>query len=370
MSSSPTRQTSKQADKQLMRMRLASQRISASELGSVAEVVRWMTAMQAQDFAGAKWSVGLRLPNSTESDIDAAIAEGTIVRSWPMRGTLHLVAPEDLGWMLSLTTERLIRGAAARRAALGLTEPQLEAVREAAIGALSGGIALTRDELHAVFERAGEPTTGQRGYHMLWYLSQTGTLCFGPPSEKQQTFVLFEEWIRHSRTLDRAEALGEFVARYFCSHGPATIRDFAWWSSLTLTEARVGLAIAQESLASFDRDGERYYFAEENGPEPGPDGIRLLPGFDEYLLGYQDRRPQLAAQHAERIVPGSNGMFMPTIVRDGEVIGTWKRTVSRRGVALAAGPFTALSERSRLGFERAGTKYARFLETDAILAPA
>ena len=357
-------------DRRLVRMRLAAQRISSSEFTGVAEVVRWMTAMQAQDFAGAKWSIGLRLPGSVESEIDAAFAEGTIVRSWPMRGTLHVVAPEDLRWMLGLTSERLIKGATARRAALGLTHDQLERAREAATAALTGGKVLTRDEMYAVFDRAGVPPTGQRGYHALWYLSQSGTLCFGPPNEKQQTFVLFDEWIADSRTLDRDEALGEFVVRYFRSHGPATIRDFAWWSSTTLTDARIGLAIARESLASSDRDGESYYWAVDAAREPGPDGIRLLPGFDEFLLGYQDRRPQLTPQHAERIVPGGNGMFLPTIVRDGEVIGTWRRAVSPRGIALVAGPFTASSDRLKRGFERAGRQYARFLERKPTFATA
>lgn len=349
-------------DRRLARMRLASQRISSSELSSVAEVVRWMTAMQAQDLAGAKWSIGLRLPGSVESDIDAALAEGTIVRSWPMRGTLHVVAPEDLRWMLGLTSERLIKGATERRAALELTHAQLERAREAVIGALTGGRILTRDEIYAVFDRAGVSPTGQRGYHALWYLSQSGTLCFGPPDEKQQTFVLFDEWIAESRTLDRDEALGELATRYFRSHGPATIRDFAWWSSTTLGDARIGLAIARDALTCFDRDGESYYCAADATREPGPDGLRLLPGFDEFLLGYQDRRPQLAPRNAQRVVPGGNGMFLSTIVRDGEVIGTWKRTLSSRGVTLRARPFTASSDRLKRGFERAGRRYARFLE--------
>ena len=357
------------ADRRLVRMRLASQRISSSEFTSAADVVRWMTAMQAQDFAGAKWSIGLRLPGSVESDIDAALADGTIVRSWPMRGTLHVVAPEDLRWMLGLTSERLIQGARSRQAALDLTSAQLERAREAAIEALTGGQVLTRDEMYGVFDRAGVAPVGQRGYHALWYLSQSGTLCFGPPNGKQQTFVLFDEWIGESRTLDRDEALGEFVTRYFRSHGPATIRDFAWWSSTTLGEARRGLAIAGDSLASFERDGENYHFAAE-AAEPGADGIRLLPGFDEFLLGYQDRRPQLAPRHAQAIVPGNNGMFLPTIVRDGEVVGTWKRTLSSRGTTLVSGPFAASSDRLRRGFERAGRQYAHFLEKEPAFAPA
>ena len=352
----------KAVDRRIVRLRLAAQRITSSEFTSAAEVVRWMTAMQAQDLPGALWSVGLRLPDSTEADVNAALRDGTIVRSWPMRGTLHLVAPEDLRWMLSLSTERLVRLAAARRAALDLDERRLERARDAVIEALRGGRALRRDEMYDVFDRAGIRPDGQRGYHVLWHLAQTGTLCFGPPDGKQQTFTLFDEWITRSRDLPREEALGEFTLRYFRSHGPATIRDFAWWSSLTLADARIGLAVARGDLSTIERDGDELYFAEGADPEPGRDGIRMLPGFDEYLLGYQDRTPQLAAEHADLVVPGKNGMFFPTIVRDGEVVGTWKRALSSRGVTIVSAPFGTPGNTLRTGFDRAGRQYGRFLE--------
>lgn len=354
------------ADRRIVRLRLSAQRITSNEFTSAAEVVRWMTAMQAQDLPGALWSVGLRLPGSTEADVNAALRDGTIVRSWPMRGTLHLVAPEDLRWMLSLTTERLVRLAAARRAALELDERRLERARDAVIEALSGGRALRRDAMYEVFDRAGIRPDGQRGYHVLWHLAQTGTLCFGPPDGKQQTFALFDEWITRSRDLPREEALGEFVLRYFRSHGPATIRDFAWWSSLTLADARIGLAIARGDLSTIERNGDELYLADGADPEPGRDGIRMLPGFDEYLLGYQDRTPQLAPEHADVVVPGKNGLFFPTIVRDGEVVGTWKRTRRTKGVEILELPFAGAGAAARSGSAPSRAAYARFLQVDQV----
>lgn len=179
--------------KRLTRLRLTAQRIAVSDFATPADVVRWMLAMQAQDFAGAKWSVGLRLPGSTDGDIERALAEGSIVRSWPMRGTLHLVTAQDLRWMLAVTSPRLLASATKRHQDLQLTQVAFERAREAAVAALTGGVALTRDDLHGIFAQAGISPQGQRGYHLLWYLAQTGTLCFGPTRGKQQTFVLLSE---------------------------------------------------------------------------------------------------------------------------------------------------------------------------------
>lgn len=360
-------------DRRLVRRRLSAQRITPPRADPAAftsptDVVRWMTAMQAQDLPGALWSIGLRLPGSTEEDILAALRAGTIVRSWPMRGTLHLVLPEDLRWMLSLTSERLVRLSLARRAALALDDRQLETARTAAAEALSGGRTMTREAIYRVFEAAGISTAAQRGYHVLWFLAQTGTLCFGPPDQKQQTFALLDEWAPGGRILERDEALGEFVLRYFRSHGPASIRDFSWWSSTTLSEARIGLALVRGSLSFFVRDGEEFFFSDDVG-EPASGGVRLLPGFDEYLLGYQDRRPQLSPAEAGIIVPGGNGMFLSTIVDDGAVVGTWRRTLTGRGVSLDFQPFSKIGPRLDNGITRRGAEYARFLQRVRLSVP-
>ena len=319
-------------------LRLAAQRMVRSAAGTtVAEVVRHSLAMQAQDFAGAKWSVGLRAPGVTDADVEVALANREIVRSWPMRGTLHLTPGDDLGWMLRLTAPRLIRGAAKRRSDLGLTNADVERARELAVAALHGGRVLGRDALQQLWSDAGISTTGQRGYHLLWSLSATGTLVFGPVDGKQHSFTLLDEWVTTPRDLHADEALGEFAARYFASHGPATVRDFAWWASLTLTEARAGIAIARPD--ELEVDGTVYYLAE--GLEPAASTRLLLPGFDEYLLGYQDRSAPLAAEHATVIVPGSNGVFQPTMIDRGEVVGTWRRTQRATRVDIALLPFAS-----------------------------
>jgi len=337
---------------------VAAQRIASPAFAGPADAVRHMLAMQAQDFPGAKWSVGLRVPKSTDAAIEAALAAGEIVRSWPMRGTLHFVAPEDLGWMLQIAGPRQANWAAKRRGDLGITDDELSRAAELAVGALSGGRVLRRDLLLNVWEEGGIPTQGQRAYHLLWNLGHAALLVFGPVEGKQPTFALFEEWVRGSRPLSGDEALAEFATRYFTSHGPATVRDFAWWASITLGDARRGLAAAT-GIVSLELEGTEYFHAE--GLEAAASGVHALAGFDEYLLGYQDRSPALAPEFSQRIVPGNNGMFLPTIVVDGEVVGTWKRTEGAKKVVVDVIPFTTLTKKGEAGFARAMRRYGEFI---------
>lgn len=327
-----------------------------------------MLAMQAQDFPGVKWSIGLRLDQSTEATVDAAFDSGDIVRSWPMRGTLHLVPAEDLGWMLELTAPRVIGSAAPRRAHLGIAEADVERAREIAFASLTGGRVLTRAALLAAIAAGGVSTDGQRGYHLLWYLAQTGTLVLGPADGRQQTFVLLHEWVRAPRRLERDEALGELAFRYFRSHGPATARDLARWSALTISDVRRGLAVCGRQLTELELDGVTYHLAPGTlAATPPATNVHLLPGFDEYLLGYQDRTAALAPEHSQAVVPGGNGMFKPTMVADGEVVGTWQRTVTARDVVIEPMPFGPLPGPLQQGLIAAAGAYGAFLGRPARL---
>jgi hypothetical protein len=355
--------------RRLTALRLVAQRISASDLATPGDAARWMLAMQGQDWPGAKWSIGLRAPGSTEATVEGAFDSGDIVRSWPMRGTLHVVPAEDLGWMLSLTTARSVRSVAARRALLGITEADVERARDAAVAALAGGRRLSRDAMLAAIAAGGASTDGQRGYHLLWYLAQTGTLVMGPTDGGQQAFVLLDEWIRSPRRLERDEALGELAFRYFRSHGPATVGDLVRWSGLTVADVRRGLSACDGRLASIEVDGVALLLASEalDARPPSAD-LHLLPGFDEYILGYRDRSAALAAEHADAIVPGGNGMFKPTIVADGAVIGTWRRTVKAREVVIEPTLFDAARGSHRAGLARAARAYGAYLGRPATVA--
>ena len=330
-------------------LRLAAQRIAGPGLPTAAEAVRWMTGVQAQDWSGALASVALRTASRSRVDVEDALESGAVVRSWPMRGTLHLVPAEDLAWMLQLAAPRMLAGAAARRAELGLDPGTLERAREVAVTALTGGQRRSREELSAAWDEAGLGETPQRRSHLLSYVAQTGTVCLGPLRGRHQLVVLAEEWVPHLRRLERDEALGEWAERYFRAHGPATVRDFARWTGLPAADVRAGLALARPRLASLDVDGVEHLM------DPGTPGMLavcrdeargtfLLPGFDEFMLGYADRSAALPPEFADRIVPGGNGVFRPTVVSDGRVVGTWRH--ARRGAkrTVAATPFSSFPD--------------------------
>jgi hypothetical protein len=366
-------------------MRLAAQGITAhagpgGRPSTPAEVVRSMLALQGQDLPGARWSIGLRGGDVTNAEVGAAFDAGEIVRSWPMRGTLHATSAEDIGWMLDLMAPRVVAATGTRRAELGITALDLERARDAAVASLGGGHALTRQALLAAIESGGVFVDGQRGYHLLAYLAQTGVIVLGPFAGSQHAFVLLEEWVSTPRRLDRDEALRELALRYFRSHGPATDRDLARWSGLPLGDVRRGLAACGNALARLEADGTTYLLAPEvlaavrppttgRTAEPQAPVVRLLPGFDEYLLGYLDRSAALAPDHAQAVVPGNNGMFLPTIVADGEVIGTWKAAARAREVVIALAPFNhRLPAGVRHGLEDAAKRYGAFLGKPARVA--
>lgn len=357
----------------LGRLRLASQELAGGtdSFGSVAGLVRWMTAMQAQDLQAAMWAVGVRLPGRGLSDVRSAIDAGAVVRSWPMRGTLHLVAPEDLRWMLDLTAERLTRSIAARHRELEITWADIEKCRDIALEHIAAAGPASRADLSQVFEAAGQPTQGQRGIHILGTLCRYAWLVQGPLAGNQQLLAAFDDWIPVSRKLARQEAVAEFMLRYFRSHGPATLRDFAWWTQLPLTEVRSVFEDVKDQLVELGVDGTSYWLSPETAAlldagVPGARSMLLLPGFDEFLLGYQDRSLVLAVEHANRIVPGGNGIFKKTVVAGGEVIGTW----AREGTGLRAAvvpelfdPSRPLGPAAQAAFTRAARRYLDFLTT-------
>ena len=345
------------------RARLASQHIARPAFDSPADVVRWLGAVQAQDFLGALWAIGLRTKGATEASVEAAIERREIVRTWPMRGTLHFVAAEDARWMTGLLTPRVIAGARSRYRQLELDDAVFARSARVAERALGGGNRLRRDSLYAVWNEAGIATEGSRGLHLLGYLAQTGVLCFAHREGKQHTLALLDEWLPATRDLEREEALGELARRYFTSHGPATVQDFAWWTGLTIREARAGVDGARAGLVS-ERAGDRTFWFAPSGPTRATGAVHLLPAWDEFTVAYRDRTDILDPKFATRVNAGG-GVLKPVIVRRGQVVGTWQRSIEKRGAIVRPTFFGRADRSDRTAIDAAVRRYGRFLGLSA-----
>jgi hypothetical protein len=341
-------------------LRLANQQIVATRCQEPAEVVASLGAMQAQDYLGTLWAIGLRLPAATETDIEQAIADRTIIRTWPLRSTLHFVAAADVHWLLEFLGPRIVATAGLRHEQFGLDKTVLTRIRRVLVKALQSDQQLTRDEIYTLLQRARISVEGQRGYHILWRMGVDRIICFGARRGKQQTFTLLEEWSPKVRVLDSDAALAELTLRYFQGHGPATLPDFVWWSGLKISDARTGLAMVSARLESVTVNDTVYWM---NPASLGRTAsvVSLLPGFDEYLLGYRDRSASLDPLDAQKIQPGSNGIFAATIVINGKITGTWKRVFAKKSVAISTDLFRSLTKAEARALEVAMGRYCEFL---------
>lgn len=343
----------------IARARVRAHNIEPSDQPTAADAVRALVAMQAQDYRGGLWSVGIRAPGLTEADVEAALRRREIVRTWPMRGTIHLVAADDARWLAALLGPRASQAAAGRRQRLGLDDDSVTRTRKAWEAALAGGKALGRPALFAAMESAGVHSGDQRGPHLLRYFAEQGVLCFGPHEGSQPTYTLLEQWAPSTVTLDRGEALAQLAFRYFRGHGPATLDDFVGWAMLTKTDARAGIAAVSDQLESFDINGVTYWCADR---QPATStGCSLLPGFDEYVLGYKNRSAFMTPAIFEATVPGGNGVFRATVLNDGQVVGLWTVKKLAKKQVVTATWFPDRKKPGSASFRKAVDRYAAFV---------
>jgi hypothetical protein len=347
----------------IIRYRLSNQQIAGTKFRKPEEIVDALGAVQAQDYSGGLWGVGLRLPGSKLIDIEKALIDRKIIRTWPMRGTLHLVPARDARWMLDLLTPRVIRRNARRYKELGLNDEIFERSEELISQALVGGRQLTREALYDALAKGGINPEGQRSYHILGYLAQKGVICLGAREGKQQTFVLFDEWVAESRRLERDEALAEIARRYFTSHGPATLQDFAWWTGLAAAEAKAGLEMVKADFMQEEIYSKSYWFSPLSVPaqEDGSPIACLLPNYDEYMIGYKDRSAVFPAAYSGKLAPRGNIAFNYMIIINGIAAGGWRRERKNDRVVIRAKLFRPLDSDEKEALSMAEGRYGKFL---------
>lgn len=354
----------------IARQRLRNQSIGKTARTTAAGVVGSLLAVQAQDYLGALWAIGLRMRTATERRVEQALAERSIVRSWPLRGTLHFVAADDLRWLLELATPRVIeRNRRRLRDEYEIDEKVVERAGRVCERVLGGGRQLTRDGLYAAFESARIATGGQRGLHLPWWLAQRGVICFGAREGKQHAFVLLDEWLPATRRLSREAALAELARRYFTSRGPATLQDFTWWSGLAVADAKNALDSVANEFEHAIIERRTLWLAPAVAAKTVSPSVHLLPAYDEYTVAYRDRGDVLDAVHAKRADAGS-GIFHPPVVIDGRIAGTWKRSLGKSAITISTKAFGSWTAAVHDAVGTAASRYAEFHRQSVVVADA
>jgi hypothetical protein len=344
--------------KDISNLRLVNQQIAGTKFTSPKDIVVWIGAMQAQDYAMSKWAVGVRLPKSTDQSIEAAMDRGEIIRTHVLRPTWHLVSADDMRWMLALTAPKLRIGMKSRHKELGLTEVVLSKSRKVFEKTLRDGNHSTREELTSVLNKSNIATDENRASHLFVVAELDGLICSGATKNGKQTFSLLDERVPVTQPLVREEALAALAKRYFSSHGPAMLEDFDWWSGLSVGDAKRALDMVKSDFASEIVEGKTYWFVEAK--VKAKETAFLLPAFDEFIISYKDRSATITSENHKRAV-SSNGMFHPTVVVNGETIEVWKRALKRDKVILEFTYFTKPSPASQRLIEAASVRYGEFL---------
>jgi len=336
--------------------RLYQQRLTGTPLARPEDVVAWLGAVQAQEYPGGKWALSMRTPHLTDAVIDAACNEGRILRTHIMRPTWHFVTPEDIRWLMALTAPRVLAASAHMYRKLELDETTLRQSNAVIVRALEQEHVLTRVELGARLEAVGISIEGLRLTFMMFRAELDALICSGPMRGKQFTYALLDERAPKGPELPRDEALAELARRYFSSHGPATLRDFAWWSGLTLGDAKSG--VTRAALKCEEIDGQTYWFSEWLAPVgAAPQTAYLLPTYDEFLVGYADFDKSRRGGEAEtgRLV------FDSTIMIAGRIVGSWRRILKSKSVSIELAPFRPLADSEQVAVLAAVDRYREFL---------
>ncbi len=340
--------------------RLNTHHLLGRRFPSAADVVAHFGAVQGQDFLPAMWALGMRTEGATEPIVEQAVIDKQLVRTWPLRNTVHFVTPADIRWMLALSAPRALKDSARHRE-LGLDEAVFAQARRVIERELRDGRPQPRPALRQALDDAGISTAGQRGIHIMGRLAQEGQICMGPRVGKQYTFVLLDAWLPPGRKLSREEGLAELARRYFTSHGPATIKDYIWWSGLAAAEARAGLEMVKPQLAQESINDEVYWFAPATSVDEMSSPVaHLLPFLDEYLVAYRDRSA-VSPQEYNSLTDSGNIIFHQPVIIDGRVAGIWTRKLKKVSVLITAMLFRALKPAEDEALAAAAARYGAYV---------
>jgi len=345
----------------ISQLRLTNQHVHGTDFTSPKEVVHWMGAIQAQDYSMSKYAIGVRLKNVTNQIVEDAINRGEIIRTHVLRPTWHLVAAEDIRWMLELTANNINRLMASNNKRLELDEKTFKKCNGIIEKLLRDGKHLTRKEIMAALEKKGIPTNDLRASHIMFRAETDLVVCNGSRREKQFTYALFDERVPSTKKKTKEEALAELALRYSKSHGPATVQDFGWWSGLSITDARAGLESVKPYLISEKLKEDEFWFWKETEHQKLKNNtIIFLPSYDEFLISYKSRHISLDPQFASTTFT-NNGIFNPIIVHNAKVIGIWKPDYKKE-ISFKENFFIQPTEKQKQACVKAAKEFGSFMQ--------
>lgn len=347
--------------------RLVRRRLSAVGLAQVESldppaVVRRLGAMQSQDYGPATWSIGQRIGADQET-VDLEFDAGRILRTHVLRPTWHFVHPDDIRWLLALTRDRVHKTNGFMYRQEGLDESTRDRSEQVLAETLQGGRHLTRTELAAALRTEGIVAERFRLAYLLMSAELNGLICSGARRGREHTYALLEERVPAQPAVSRDEALARLTLRYFASHGPATAKDFGWWSSLTQTEIKHGLELAGSAMAQEEHDGVVFWSGREERlekPNQTPQ-VDLLQGYDEYIVGYSQSKGLLDLAGRAKSESASRVRFNGVVLLDGQVAGHWKQSSRAKSAQFDIALYEPLQEREAAALDDAVRNYGRFL---------
>ena len=342
--------------------RLVSQGLEPPTFQTPSEVITSFGAVQAQDYAGAKWSLAQRLRQPlTDDALEKAFAEGDFLRTHVLRPTWHFVNPADIRWLLALSAPRVHAANAYMYRKLELNETVFRRSTDVIAQVLAGDKHSTRKELGAVLEQAGITATGQRLAALMMYAELEAVICSGSRRGKQFTYALLEERVPPAKRLSREKALAELARRYFSSRSPATLQDFVWWSGLLVEDAKAGMEAVKADFERTTVEGQTYWLSTQSTSVPvSQPTAHLLSTFDEVLLSYQDRSASVSKDYAELWAKGNT--FVSAIFLSSRTVGCWRRDLKKDSVILTLRFFRAINRAERSLIEEVAERYGAFLE--------
>ncbi|MGI8939727.1 MAG: winged helix DNA-binding domain-containing protein [Iamia sp.] len=345
-------------DREIARWRLHSQHLAGAGLDGATDVVSHLLGVQAENYGQASWAVATRTTGLTEADFAQVFDAGDILRTHVLRPTWHFVDPNDIRWLLDLTAPRIRARCRALQRELDLDDAELDRAAGHVVEALTPGTHLTRAALGERLAEEGLPSEGRELGLIAAHAELSGLICSGAVQDGHHTYALLDGRAPEARRLDRDEALAELALRYVSGHGPATARDLAYWATLTLTDARKGLAAVADALGSFDHDGRTFWFATSDPGGPIESRAHLLQIFDESYRGYQDSRRVL---DADGHLPPGREASVGTVLIDGQYAGTMRRTLGASTVTFEVSPCRDLDRSELSALQDAAARYGRFL---------